>query len=292
MEEVKKGSYKELLAKKVQLAKDCRYFIEKQINPNCNIDDGAEQRRKNDVSLPISDIDMALYCFRENFFRTIGKAPIGNRLADHSEQVMEFLNNTFPFCFNINIRDDLFELAPDIKDFSFDLAFYAMSLGATDEQMATLKDALKKEHIVNVYRMEREKPLSVENNYRRVSLDDVQGTTTRIYQADNLFDVISKINDKNVSGFIQYIMQNGGIENSQVVFGGMHFNEDQNGKLYISEGNHRFFVYKLLKKVKEHITGKPIEGMKIDAGISRIRILPEDEDVLKEAKDDGDDIEL
>lgn len=284
---MEENKYRELLRKKVQLANDCRYFIEKQINPNRELDEEIEERRKRDDTLPISNIDMALYRFKENFFNSIRKIPLGNKLQDYSSQVMEYLNNSFPFCFGINIRDDLFELAPGIEDFTFDLAYYAMAIGATDEQMATIKDVLKSQKIINVPRMEREKTEFGAENYRRVSLDSVLGTTTRIYQADNLFDVLARINDKKVSSFIQYIMQNGGVENSQAIFHGMHFDEDQDKNLYVSEGNHRVFVYKLLKAVKEHITGRKIDSMEVDAGISRIRILPDSEQNEKD-----DELEL
>ena len=116
------------------------------------------------------------------------------------------------------------------------------------------------------------------NTYTKQSVDTnlICGSMVEKYKCLSLYDVLLQINDKRINRYIEYIMINGGIENCKSsIFDDVVLSQDQSGKMYVAEGNHRIFTYKALKSLKSFIEHKKIEG--IDIGVNIQYIVQETE---------------
>lgn len=255
-----------ILKEKVQFAKDCRYMILRQLDSTIPEDIEIESRIQQDKK---SEFFINEYAFKENFYATQGTNPIGKTLSDDKDEVLRYLDNAFPFCFSIDLRTD--PIMWGNNSLGIDLAFYAMSLGASEEQLRGIKPMLSSQKLMSF------KPLNITNydgepEKRKVKLDDVRGSTVEAYQADNLFEALtSSMNDKNIAGFMAYIMKSGGIRNPGNVFKGVCFYQEEDGNIFVSEGNHRVLTYQMLKKIREFVTGETLDGIEVDGTVQKVK---------------------
>jgi len=256
------------LKEKLRYAKDCEYLVRKKLDSNTEFDKEIEERRKEEFAEEYSEINLKVYTFKQNFFRSIGKSSIGNSLEDYREQALAYLEGSFPFCFEIDLLN-----SEDLWMYNFwgiDIAFYAMCLGASEEQLGQLKDFLKNQKTIQFNNTGGIKYQSepVKNN---VSIDNIQGSALETYQADNLFDILVKINDKNIKRYIEHIMKNnGGLTYGNKIFDGVCVLQDEENNVFVEEGNHRVLTYKVLKAIKEYITGEKFNSININATLQRV----------------------
>ena len=256
-----------ILEQKKQFAEDCAYFIRRKLDPSTEIVEEIEERTKGAREYSYSPINLSLYAFRENFLKAKGKNMVSCSLEDFRQEALEYLENSFPFCFNIDLSD-IHMMRKD--SFRVALAFYAMCLGASEEQLKEMETILQSERtlefgetgIIN-YQGDPFK--------RKINIDKIKGSAVDNYQGSNLYDILLKINDKNASRYIEYIMRNGGLKESSV-FNGICLYETEENDIFVSEGNHRILTYKVLKIIREYITGEKINGMTIEATIQRVKL--------------------
>ena len=271
------------LRKKVQFARECKYLIKKQLDPNMQIDESMEkniqQRAEDESGNYALSTDGAVYFFKENFFRTINKNPFSSKLEDYKKEALAYLESSYPFCFNIELRDS-FELMYD-DSFGTDMIFYAMCLEASNEKIRGLKDALESKKMKSLPKAEKI-DFQEEPSKGRVNIEDIKGSSVPQYNANNLWELLLKIDDKNVRRYIEYIMKNGGLSvNQQQTFSGVALCQDEDDNLFVGEGNHRIITYMALKTIREFVTGKKTKDTTIEATIQKIRIHNKDyEDIV------------
>lgn len=111
-------------------------------------------------------------------------------------------------------------------------------------------------------------------------LIQLYGSIFEEYRGENLYDTMLKINDKRIERYIEYIMVNGGLENSSSIYDGICLDETPNGTRYVSEGNHRILTYKILKCIKDFITSQNTKTINISASINRV-LIRDEEQVIK-----------
>lgn len=264
---------KPILEAALREAKDCKYFIERCIKNDCLLDPEIEIRRKKDLEgEEWSDLKGHLYKFKENFFRSIGKSPFQVSLTDYKKEAQEYLERTYPFCFGIDLRSTQ-EMFYE-SGINLELEFYAMSLGATDEQLLKMKDALKEVKLQDIGEEKSVKRGSkIPPVKGKISLDLIKGSSVDAYRADNLYEALMKIDDKHVSNFIEFLILKDYEKNADTIFAGTCVDLDEAGNYYVSEGNHRVLTAKALRFVKEFITGKKIDKpLEFTGTISRIRV--------------------
>lgn len=274
---------KRVLDRKVQFAKDCKYFIQRKLDETTPRDEVVEQRiAKADGDF--SKYDSALYWFAENFLKTIGKNHLNAEIEEHREDALKYLEGAFPFCFGINLRDQ--EVTCSNRSFNLDLAFYAMCLGATEEQVGSLRSLLKSKKVSTKCRYNKLEMVSngtiKSNNGKEFviytpireecCIDDIQCSSDEGYQGENLYEVLKAVNDKGIGGYMEYIMKSGGLNNPGKVFEGVCLYQESEGNLFVSEGNHRVFAYQALKAVKEFITGQEQKGISFEATLYPVTI--------------------
>ena len=164
---------------------DLRYFIEKQCNKrmvNLEIENRRNRDLKNTLE-NISDFSLALYCFKENFFRYIGKNPIFERIEDYADLAYEYLKNTYPYCFFMNG-------SVKAKDMDSALLFYAKAQGASKSELDDIIPMLKNISLIGHYDRTHDEVIDYQNSYL-LFCDNVVGTTVLGYQANNLYDTLN-----------------------------------------------------------------------------------------------------
>ncbi len=262
------------LREKLREAEDCKYFIRRCIDDSTKIDPEIESRRKDELdSSNWTALKGELYTFKESFFRSKGLTALDKSLTDYKKEAMEYLERTYPFCFNISLRtfeQYFYENATELE-----LLFYAMALGACDEQIAGLNDMLKNEKLESIT---NKGSLKIDRRYqtskKQVSLNDIQGSSVDKYSADNLFDALLYTNDKKLSGFVSYLMMNDYEVNTDKIFDGVCAFQDESGTLFVSEGNHRIIVAKALQAIKRYIKGdEKVSPINLNSTITRIKFL-------------------
>lgn len=277
---------KSVLKRKVEFAQDCQYLIQKKLGLTTEIDAEVKERIKEekDENGEKSEYDRALLCFEKNFLKTIGKNPFDTNMEEHKEDALKYLEGAFPFCFGINLRDQ--KATGSNKSFNLDLAFYAMCLGATEEQVGSIRSLLKSKKVSTKCRDNKLEMLSngtMQSNNgkefaiyttlkKKCCIDDIQASSVEAYQGENLYEVLRAVNDKGIGGYMENIMKSGGLNNSGKVFEEVCLHQDSEGNLFVSMGNHRVFAYQALKAVKEFVTGQEEKGISFDATLYPVTI--------------------
>ena len=155
-----------------------------------------------------------IYCFKENYLKLVGKNPFTANIRDYSSGVVDYLNNTFPYCFALGGQVENFYTLDDA------LLFYAKSRGATSEQLEQIIPMLREIKLPQIETDSFE--VSVVNESKElVSVDKICGSSIKRYKADNLYDALIAIDDKNVQSFINYLVvnENGILEkNNSIVY--------------------------------------------------------------------------
>ena len=268
-----------VLTEALREAEDCKYFIRRCIDDSCLLDPEIETRRKDDINgEEWTPLKSHLYSFKENFFRNIGKSPFENSLTDYKKEALEYLERSYPFCFGIDLRrnQELFYAS----GLDLELDFYALALGATEEQVDEVKEVLKNTKLESINGKGKIRRLSGFSPKKdTISLDSINGSSIDTYSADNLYDALKSIDDKHVSGFIEYLLIKDYENNPNTLFNGTCVEIDDNGNTYVSEGNHRILTAKALQIIKQHITGKkPDKSIEFTGTIDRIVFQDKGED--------------
>lgn len=266
---VEKANINEILKEKIEFANDCEYFVRRMLDENEPVNQEIEDRRNDEMyGGSWSELQSSIYMFKENFFKFIEKSPFQHKITDYKDEAKRYLKTSFPFCFDINLRENP-ELWGD-RFFGLELAFFAMSLGATDEQLKNIKQILQNKKMEGID-VEGQLMSASNPEKAKISVEDVAGSSVKAYQGNNLFETLLMMNDKNIGGFISYIMKSGYMLNTGKVFEGTSAYQDENGNIYVSEGNHRIITAKALNTIREHITGEKTEPTSFETTMMRIR---------------------
>ena len=109
-------------------------------------------------------------------------------------------------------------------------------------------------------------------------MDRINGSTIDSYEADNLYDALINISDKNIPGFIEYLMTRDYEQNPDKLFNGTCVAVDNEGNCFIEEGNHRVITAQALRAVKRFIGGEGItKNLSFQATVSKVRFIDKDE---------------
>lgn len=192
------------------------------------------------------DISLEYYHFTKNFTNYLGIDQYSD-LSDYKEQVFEYITKTFPYSFMTIDNKSLYE----------SIKLYVQSLGKRMAEvpfiglnfMYTTMQHINKKDVRDS--LEQGKMQIIEEP---ISLNNISGTTVSKYQKYNLYDILSSINDKNINSYIHYLVNNNVFEDEekfQQVFSGISITQDENGNLYVNEGNHRIFTYIALLKIRD-----------------------------------------
>ena len=249
--------------KQVEIA---RYFILRQLDNSYPIDEEFETH-KDEMKDYSSSLAQDMYFFKENFFKTINSNPLESKLEDHAQEAMQYLNASYPFCFNDALTP--FLMGQDVV--GTDLMFYAMCIGATSEQLSGLKDMLKAHKLKTIDRPSSIQILS-SGEKQLVDLTDVSGSTVSNYQCPDFLSAFLAMNDKKIDNYIKYLLKSGALLDPSKVFGGMSFMQDEEGNLFVSEGNHRLVAYRVLKATRDYITGQESPGLSVFSTVQQVRI--------------------
>lgn len=201
----------------------------------------------NSDEIPL-DISLEYYTFTENFFKYLGISQY-SELLDHSNQALEYIDKTFPYCF----------MRIDNKTVDEAIKLYVLSLGKTYKEVPEIIEKLKNikmQHISNQEIREKIDNSEMYEDKEYITINNIYGTSVKKYQLDNLYDVLLAINDKNINSYINYLIVNNIFNDEkqfQKIFQGMLVIKDYTGKQYISEGNHRIFTYLGLIKIREFL---------------------------------------
>lgn len=268
----------EVLRKSLREAEDCKYFISRCINDDCEINSEIENRRKRDIDCDEwTSLKLHLYKFKENFFRNIGKSPLDNSLTDYKKDALNYLERSYPFCFGIDLREkeELFY----ISGIELELEFYCRALGASTEQIQEIRTLLKQTKL-DTPKCNKKVTRGLKQNPVReiVDFDNIGGSSKEPYMVDNLYGALTKIDDKHVENFIEYLLVKDYENNPEFVFKGTNIDKDDNGKLYVAKGIHRVITAKVLRLIKKYLQEEQaIDSIKFESTVSRIKLKDETE---------------
>lgn len=193
-----------------------------------------------------TDIYSNYFSFRNNFFNYIGVGELSD-LCDYQQQVMEYMEQAYPFCF---MKLD------DLSEFPEALTKYVLLLGGKEKDVEEIREILKSTSIENIdsdhYVSNYESSLVKRN----VNLTDVLGTSVTTYQKSNLYEVLAETDDKYVDNYMWYLCVNNVFNNKEKhdkIFEGIGLIADENDGLYVMEGNHRIFSYLALLKIRDYL---------------------------------------
>nr|MCR5422980.1 hypothetical protein [Bacilli bacterium] len=254
----------EMLKYKLLRAKECEYAVMKYLD-NSFVIPKEEQEEFSQYDLydemPASG---RVYLWKENFLKTKGLNPFNTKIDDYAQEALAYMKATSPYCFGIDTENLMLDPASHM---SAEMALYALSLGASDEQVGNISSTLKDTKML----IPRETVLNHENikntEKKSISMNDIQGTTVEAYMSDNLLGILSKLNDKNIANYMTYLMRSDALRNPQRFFNGVCIDSDGQN-MFASEGNHRVFAYKALQAIRALITGEQEKGNTFTATIS------------------------
>ena len=256
---------KSILLEKKKEAEIYRYYILKSL--------GVDIPEIEEFETSDENVFMKTYLFKENFFRLKGLNPIEHQLSEYREEALHYLECSYPFCFNIDLDNELMGMGDDKTC----LSFYAMCLGATDEQIDGIEELLASQPLKTIDANKTIKFQSMQSanaqNKEIVDLGQICGSTVEKYRGSNLLEVYEKANDKLMQRYIIHVLKSGGMGYSTRVFDNMAVGRDDEGNYFISEGNHRVVAYQALKAVKEYITGKKEPSIQVPVSVSRISYI-------------------
>jgi hypothetical protein len=212
------------------------------------------------------EIDGKIYCFKENFLKLVGKNPFNANIRDYSSGVIDYMNNTFPYCFALGGQVEDFYTLDDA------LLFYARSRGATPEQLEQIIPMLREIKLPQVETDSFEVSV-VNENKELVSVDRICGSSVKKYKADNLYDALVAIDDKNVQGFINYLVVNNvfNVFLTERTMNGICCDLDEDNNMLVSEGNHRVITLKALLAIREFVEGVQMPSPSFKANVVQVR---------------------
>lgn len=193
-----------------------------------------------------NDITLEYYNFVQNFTKYLGINPY-SELSDYTNQVLDYLDKTFPFSF----------MKVDNKNVEEAIKLYVLSLGGTLNHVPYIIELLKQtkmKHIDKKYIKELLDQDQIQIVEDDIELDHIIGSSVSKYQNNNLYEILENIHDKNINGYISYLINNNVFSNEQQfkkVFSGISITKDSNGNTYVNEGNHRIFTYIALLKIRD-----------------------------------------
>lgn len=114
------------------------------------------------------------------FFKSKGMLPFGSSISDYKEEAIKYLNDSFPFCFNIDILNDplwngyyLPSEKENIENYILYLGYYAMCLGADEIKLRELPNVLKDRKMIKLKKSERLEMSDCSPITGAVNLDEV-----------------------------------------------------------------------------------------------------------------------
>ena len=149
------------------------------------------------------------------------------------------------------------------------LLLYALCLGARLDQLDRVVDVLKSVSLnKGVPSAKVTRTGYVEK--QEVDIGSVAGSTVEKYKTGNLLEAYEALDDKNMNGFIEYLLKNGVMQHNSGVMEGIALERDEQGNLFCAEGNHRIMAYMAIKAVKEAVTGKKCEPLMCEVSVQRV----------------------
>ncbi len=239
----------DILKRKIMRAKECECAVMQYLDESFEI--------PKEILKTFEDIDLQdefptssrIYLWKENFFKLKGLTPFNAQIDDYDKEAVAYMRATSPYCFGIDTSDMMLQ---EPENMLAELVLYALSLGASDEQVRDLRVWLKNEKCIipdeNI--SDRYNVKSIEKG--KLCSSKIVGTTIDYYQADNLLMTLMKLNDKGVARYIPYLIKNDAIRNPQKALDGISVDDD-GSNLFVSEGNHRLFTYKALNVIRDKI---------------------------------------
>jgi len=150
-------------------------------------------------------------------------------------------------------------MQPEKKNIDDAIKLYVLSLGGTQEQVNEIINIFKNtqmKHIDKKHIREMLEKSEMKVEEANVDISEVIGTSVKNYQYSNLYDVLKAINDKNLNSYISYLVLNNIFNNEKKfkkLFHGISITIDNNGSVYVNEGNHRIITYIALLKIREYL---------------------------------------
>lgn len=214
----------------------------------------------DDLSFQISE---KIYCFKENFLKFVGKNPFNADIKDYKKDVIDYMNNAYPYCLEFGGNIENFSNLDDA------LIYYAKSRGASEEQLEQIIPMLKGIKMPVTETKEYHYDFS-DSDKELVSLDQIGCSLHSKYRGESLYDTIVAVNDKNISNFINYLVVNNVFNASYVerTMNGIACYKDNDNNLFVLEGNHRVITLKALKAIREYVEGNYIPSPMFNADVA------------------------
>ena len=206
-----------------------------------------------------------IYCFKENFLKLVGKTPFNADIRDYEIGAINYMNNSYPYCLGYGGSIERFETLDDA------ILYYAKSRGASEEQLKQVIPMLKETKMPQV-ETESFNVRPVSESKDVVSVDSIGGSSLKKYKADNLYDALVAVNDKNIQGFIDYLVVNDvfNVFNTSRTMNGISCYLDEDNNLLVAEGNHRVITLKALLAIREFVEDKRIAGPSFKATVVQV----------------------
>lgn len=199
------------------------------------------------------DISGKIYCFKENFLRFVGETPFTDDIRNYRDGVIDYMRETYPYCLAIGGAIEVFNNMDEA------LLFYAKSRGASEEQLKQIIPMLKESKIPQID-VESYSVISLSNSQEILSIDKIVGSGLRKYKADNLYDALVAVDDKNIQSFINFLVSRNvfNIFYTRDTMKGICCYMDEDNNIVVVEGNHRVIVLKVLQAIREFVEGKVV----------------------------------
>jgi hypothetical protein len=206
-----------------------------------------------------------IYCFKENFLKLVGKNPFNADIRDYGTGVIDYMNNAYPYCFGLGGSIERFETLDDA------ILYYAKSRGATPDQLEQVIPMLKGTKLPEV-ETDLYNSMPVSETKSRVYVDRIGGSSIPKYKADNLYDALVAVDDKNIQGFINYLVVNNvfNLFYTERTMNGIACCLDADNNLLVEEGNHRVITLKALLAIREFVEDKHISAPGFNATIVQV----------------------
>lgn len=206
-----------------------------------------------------------IYCFKENFLKFVGKTPFNADIRNYANGVVDYMNNAYPYCFGLGGYIERFDTLDDA------ILYYAKSRGATEEQLKQVIPMLKETKMPQV-ETETFNVRPVKETKDRVYIDRISGSSLSKYKAENLYDALVAVDDKNIQGFINYLVVNNVFNPfyTERTMNGIACYLDEDNNLLVAEGNHRVITLKVLLAIREFVEDKYISGPSFNSTVVQV----------------------
>ncbi len=211
------------------------------------------------------EVSGKIYCFKENFLRFVGKTPFNANIRDYEMGAIDYMNNAYPYCLALGGGIERFDTLDEA------ILYYAKSRGANEEQLKQVIPMLKETKLVES-ETESFNVRPVTESKDVISVDRIGGSTLKKYKAENLYDALVAVNDKNIQGFINYLVVNNvfNVFYTGNTMGGISCYLDEDNNLLVAEGNHRVITLKALLAIREFVEGKQMVAPSFNATVVQV----------------------